>query len=261
MSTLTLTQGTGVTLRKSGTNLIIDAKGGGGGTGNSNCYVHRFTTNADAPTFSIDAETAKTIFEEAEIPGAMIILRVYTGSSNGNSEIVYVFDGTWESSAAQGNYKELGFNSSYLTKEGNSTITNLVELKLRRNVIQTTGDYEYVTYIYNRRIDQSSGLKPMEYYQIALEFGGNNSVSNYPADPYAYDILLAIYGIGGGSGSSSTSGTGKMWFFKSSETIITPSSSIGGDKTYNVTFVSIGGNKILTATKIGESGTWSWSLA
>ena len=104
MSTLTLTQGTGITLRKSGTSLIIDAEGGGGSS-SSNCYVHRFTTSAGAPAFSIDAETAKTIFEEAEIPGATIILRVYTGSSNGNSEVVYVFDGTWEPSPAEGNYK------------------------------------------------------------------------------------------------------------------------------------------------------------
>ena len=122
MSTLTLTQGTGVTLRKSGTSLIIDAEGGGG-SGSSNCYVHRFTTSAGAPNFSIDPETAKTIFEEAEIPGATIILRVYTGSSNGNSEIVYVFDGIWEPSSAEGNYKELGFNSSYLSKENDKTIT------------------------------------------------------------------------------------------------------------------------------------------
>lgn len=261
MSTLTLTQGTGVTLRKSGTSLIIDAEGGGG-SGSSNCYVHRFTTSAGAPNFSIDPETAKTIFDEAAIPGATIILRVYTGSSHGNSEIAYVFDGTWEPSSSEGNYLELGFNSSYLTKEGDKTITNLAELKLRRNVIQATGDYEYVTYTYSRRIDPSSGLKPMEYYGIALYLNGTNPVSNYPADPNAYDILVATYGTTGGSpGSGITGGTGKTWFFKSSSTTYTPPNPPGGDQTYTVTFVSIGGNKILTATKTGESGTWSWSVA
>lgn len=256
MSTLTLTQGTGVTLRKSGTSLIIDAEGGGG-SGSSNCYVHRFTTSAGAPTFSIDAETAKTIFEEAEIPGATIILRVYTGSSNGNSEVVYVFDGTWEPSSYDGNYKELGFNSSYLTKENDKTVTNLAELKLRRNLVQATGDYEYVTYIYSRRIDPASGLKPMEYYEIALGMGGQNPVSNYPSDPDAYDILVAKYGIGEGGSDWSRVGNGKMWFFKSSSTTYTPTS---GSETYTVTFVNNSGNKILTATKTGASGTWSWSL-
>lgn len=259
MSTLTLTQGSGVTLRKSGTSLIIDAEGGGG-SGSSNCYVHRFTTSAGAPTFSIDAETAKTIFEEAAIPGATIILRVYTGSANGNSEVVYVFDGTWEPSSAQGNYKELGFNSSYLTKENDKTVTNLVELKLRRNLVAATGDYEYVTYTYSRRIDPASGLKPMEYYGIALSLNGANPVSNYPDDPNAYDILVASYGIGGGSGGgSSTTGSGKMWFFKSSSTTYTPPG--GGEQTYSVTFTNNSGNKILTASKTGASGTWSWSVA
>lgn len=256
MSTLTLTQGTGVTLRKSGTSLIIDAEGGGG-SGSSNCYVHRFTTSAGAPTFSIDAETAKTIFEEAEIPGATIILKIYTGSSNGNSEIVYVFDGIWEPSSAQGNYKELGFNSSYLSKENDKTVTNLAELKLRRNLVQATGDYEYVTSTYSRRIDPASGLKPMEYYEITLGMGGENPVSNYPSDPDAYDILVAKYGIGEGGQGWSRGGNGKMWFFKSSSTTYTPTS---GTETYTVTFVNNSGNKILTATKTGASGTWSWTL-
>lgn len=259
MSTLTLTQGTGVTLRKSGTSLIIDAEGGGG-SGSSNCYVHRFTTSAGGPNFSIDAETAKTIFEEAATPGAMIILRVYTGSSHGNSEIVYVFDGTWEPSSYDGNYLELGFNSSYLTKEGDKTITNLAELKLRRNVVQATGDYEYVTYIYSRRIDPASGLKPMEYYEIALSSNGANPVLNYPTDPNAYDILVANYSIGGGSSDgSSTTGSGKMWFFKVSATTYTPPGS--GEQTFSVTFTNQSGNKVLTATKTGASGTWSWSVA
>lgn len=257
MSTLTLTQGTGVTLRKSGTSLIIDAEGGGG-SGSSNCYVHRFTTSAGAPTFSIDAETAKTIFEEAEIPGATIILRIYTGSSVGNSEVVYVFDGIWEPSSDQGNYKELGFNSSYLSKENDKTVTNLAELKLRRNLVQATGDYEYVTSTYSRRIDPASGLKPMEYYGIALSLNGANPVSNYPSDPDAYDILVASYGIGEGGSGGSRTGNGKMWFFKSSSTTYTPPG--GGELTYDVTFVNNSGNKILTATKTGASGTWSWSL-
>ena len=56
MSTLTLTQGTGVTLRKSGTNLFIDAEGGGGGTGNSNCYVHYFVDNTGDGNIQITTE-------------------------------------------------------------------------------------------------------------------------------------------------------------------------------------------------------------
>ena len=252
MSTLTLTQGTGVTLRKSGTSLIIDAEGGGGSS-SSNCYVHRFTTSAGAPPFSIDAETAKTIFEEAEIPGATIILRVYTGSSNGNNEVVYVFDGTWEPSPAEGNYKELGFNSSYLTKENDKTVTYLAELKLRRSLVQVTGDYKYETYIYSRRIDPASDLKPMTYYSMVLD--DSDQLKNTPSNPNDYNIIL----VGKTSGNKGGGGSTMEWFYMIYSGYTNPVTQ-GEDKTYTVTYKSITGIKSLTATRTGETGNWTWTL-
>lgn len=250
MSTLTLTQGTGVTLRKSGTNLFIDAEGGGGGTGNSNCYVHYFVDNAGNGNIQITTEQYNAIFSEAEMQNSVIILKIFTpgGAGEATSQSIYVLDGVYTS--ADGSYTEIGFNNEYIYYANNKAHTKSREYKLGRTRNAATSTYDYTCFY----LDPPTDTIPMAYYSMGLD--SSDQPLNPPSNPNDYNIILVGNDDFGRYNGSST----MEWFYKISSAYTNPVTP-GAAKTYTVTFKSITGTKTLEATRTGETGDWTWTLS
>ena len=250
MSTLTLTQGTGVTLRKSGTNLFIDAEGGGGGTGTSNCYVHYFVDNAGDGNIQITTEQYNAIFSEAEMQNSVIILKIFTpgGAGEATNQSVYVLDGVYTS--PDGNYTEIGFNNEYIYYANNKAHSKSREYKLGRTRNAATSTYDYSCFY----LDPPTDTTPMAYYSMGLD--SSDQPQNTPSNPNDYKVILAAKITGSKSGG----GSSMEWFYMTSSSYTNPVTS-GGTKTYTVTYKSTTGTKTLTATRTGETGDWTWTLA
>ena len=248
MSTLTLTQGTGVTLRKSGTNLFIDAEGGGGGTGNSNCYVHYFVDNAGDGNIQITTEQYNAIFSEAEMQNSVIILKIFTpgGADEATNMSIYVLDGVYTST--DGSYTEIGFNNEYIYYANNKAHSKSREYKLGRTRNAATSTYDYSCFY----LDPPTDTTPMAYYTIGLN--SSSQPMNPPSNPNDYKIILVATYNTGGTGSS------MEWFYMISSTNTIPVTS-GAAKTYTVTYKTITGTRSLVATRTGETGDWTWTLS
>ncbi len=171
MATLTLTQGTGITLRKSGVQLIVDSTGG---SGSSNCFIHNIENNSHIGLI-IEKETYETIFSEAEIPNALIVIKVTSASSYGNSEAIYVYDGSY--SPVNNSYKELGFCDVYINNLNNKPVIYSSELKLKRTLIESTGDFEYTNY--GISANSASGDNSSPFTMFNLNTGWPNNPSDY----------------------------------------------------------------------------------
>ena len=246
MSTLTLAQGTGVTLRKSGTNLFIDAEGGGGGTGNSNCYVHYFVDNAGDGNIQITTEQYNAIFSEAEMQNSVIILKIFTpgGADEATNMAIYVLDGVYTS--ADGSYTEIGFNNEYIYYANNKAHSKSREYKLGRTRNAATSTYDYSCFY----LDPPTDTTPMAYYTMGLD--SSSQPMNPPSNPNDYKIILI--------GTNGMSGSSMEWFYMISSSNTIPVTS-GAAKTYTVTYKTITGTRSLVATRTGETGDWTWTLS